>query len=68
MSAVLSTSDALPQPLQEMAAARLPPILRRGHDTAACLRIAEGLALLGGEGCLGALAGCWGGGMGRGVR
>ncbi|PSC67511.1 importin-11 isoform X1 [Micractinium conductrix] len=48
LSAVLSTSDALPQPLQEMAAARLPPILRRGHDTAACLRIAEGLALLGG--------------------
>ena len=30
---------------------RLPPILRRGQDNTACLKIAEGHALLGG--------GCW---------
>jgi hypothetical protein len=47
-SAVLATSERLPQPLQELLAQRLPPILRRGQDTAACLKIAEGHALLGG--------------------
>jgi hypothetical protein len=47
-SAVLATSEQLPQPLQELLAQRLPAILRRGQDTAACLKIAEGHALLGG--------------------
>ena len=45
---MLATSEQLPQPLQELLAQRLPAILRRGQDTAACLKIAEGHALLGG--------------------
>jgi hypothetical protein len=45
---VLATSEQLPPPLQELLVARLPPILRRGQDMAACLKIAEGHALLGG--------------------
>ncbi|KAL4857828.1 Importin-11 [Chlorella vulgaris] len=47
-SAVLATSEQLPPPLQELAVQRLPAILRRGQDTTACLKIAEGHALLGG--------------------
>ncbi|KAL4448640.1 hypothetical protein ABPG75_005859 [Micractinium tetrahymenae] len=47
-TAVLTTSDQLPPQLQELLVQRLPPILRRGQDTTACLKIAEGHALLGG--------------------
>ena len=56
-SAVLATSEQLPQPLQELLAQRLPTILRRGQDTAACLKIAEGHALLGGAPALPSAAG-----------
>ena len=50
-------------PKQELLVQRLPPILRRGQDTTACLKIAEGHALLGGA--RRALRGraCWGGRM-----
>jgi hypothetical protein len=47
-TAVLATSEQLPAPLQELFVQRLPPILRRGQDNTACLKIAEGHALLGG--------------------
>lgn len=47
-TAVLATSEQLPQPLQDLLVQRLPAILRRGQDNTTCFKIAEGHALLGG--------------------